>query len=45
MRSGTIFHTDTELPLDWVQNLSDEGVYLNVDKARVESLQNQQARA
>jgi len=44
MRRGTLFHTDTELPLAWVQNLSDEGVYLNVDRARVESLQHQASR-
>jgi uncharacterized protein YrrD len=42
MRSGTIFHTDTELPLDWIQNLSDEGVVLNVPRQRVEALREEQ---
>jgi uncharacterized protein YrrD len=42
MRSGTIFHTDTKLPLDWIQNLSDEGVVLNVPRERVEALRDEQ---
>jgi uncharacterized protein YrrD len=37
MRRGHLFHTDTELPISWVENLSDAGVVLNVARAQVES--------
>ncbi len=38
MRRGHLFHTDTEIPIGWVADLSDTGVVLNVTRARIESL-------
>ena len=38
LRRGFIFKQDTELPLEWVQALGDEGVVLRVEKEAVESL-------
>jgi hypothetical protein len=44
MRRGHLFHTDTELPISWVQDLSDKGIVLNVPRAAVESLAQQPPR-
>ena len=44
LRQGTIFHHDTDLPIDWVAELSDKGVMLNVPKSQVEEL-GQQGRS
>jgi uncharacterized protein YrrD len=38
LRRGFIFKQDTELPLEWVQALGDEGVVLKVEKEAVEAL-------
>ncbi len=38
LRRGILFHHDAELPMDWVQGLSDQAVTLNVPKSDVEAL-------
>lgn len=38
LRRGLLFKHDTELPLAWVQDLTDRGVALNVPKSQVEAL-------
>ncbi len=38
MRTGHLFHTETELPLSWVGELSDKGIVLTADKSQIESL-------
>lgn len=38
LKRGLIFKTEMELPLEWVQDLGDDGVLLNVPKDRVEAL-------
>lgn len=38
VRSGHIFHHDTEVPADWIKEISDDGILLNVPKSKVESL-------
>ena len=38
MRKGFIFHNDTEIPADWIKEISDDGILLNVPKSRVEAL-------
>ena len=45
MRRGHLFHTDTELPISWVQELSDKGVVLNVPRSEVEALAHQPPHA
>jgi len=41
MQKGLIFHSETELPVSWVEQLSDEGVILSVPRSQVESLREQ----
>jgi nucleotide-binding universal stress UspA family protein/uncharacterized protein YrrD len=38
VRSGFIFHHDTEIPVSMIEDISDDGVMLNVSKADVEKL-------
>jgi nucleotide-binding universal stress UspA family protein/uncharacterized protein YrrD len=38
LRRGLLFKQDIELPIDWVQELGDEGVVLKVTKDQVEAL-------
>ncbi len=38
LRRGFLFHHDAEVPITWVQELSDQAVVLNVSKHDVESL-------
>lgn len=37
LRKGFIFHTDTPLPVGWIDEISDKGVQLNVARAAVEA--------
>jgi nucleotide-binding universal stress UspA family protein/uncharacterized protein YrrD len=41
VRRGLIFRSETEIPPDWIQEYSDDGVVLNVAKDQVERLANQ----
>jgi nucleotide-binding universal stress UspA family protein/uncharacterized protein YrrD len=38
LRRGFIFHSETEIPVSMIQDISDDGVMLNVTKAQVEQL-------
>jgi len=40
LRQGRIFHRETSLPLEWLDELSDEGVMLKVTKSEVDALTN-----
>ncbi|MHB8574999.1 MAG: PRC-barrel domain-containing protein [Dehalococcoidia bacterium] len=37
LRQGFLFHHEAEIPISWVQDLSDKGVMLNVMRAAVEA--------
>lgn len=39
LRRGLLFKRDTELPVDWIRDVSDEGVVLKVHKRDVEALE------
>jgi uncharacterized protein YrrD len=39
VRSGFIFHTDTELPGSYVDEIAEDGILLNVTKSELEKLQ------
>ena len=38
VRSGFIFKQETEIPVEWVSEISDDGILLHVPKSRVEEL-------
>lgn len=38
IRRGALFKSETELPMSWIQEISDKGIVLNVPKQRVEEL-------
>lgn len=38
LRQGHLFHHETDLPIEWVDELSDKGITLKVTKADVEAL-------
>jgi sporulation protein YlmC with PRC-barrel domain len=38
MRKGKIFGDEVDVPVDWVEDLSDKGVVLNVERGSVEGL-------
>jgi hypothetical protein len=38
LRQGRIFKDEFDVPVEWVEDLSDKGVVLNVERGRVESL-------
>jgi len=42
LRRGFIFHSETEIPVSMIQDISDDGVMLNVTKAQVEQLTKKQ---
>ncbi len=37
-RKGRVFRSEAELPVEWIQDLTDKGVLLNVDRSEVERL-------
>jgi uncharacterized protein YrrD len=40
MKTGFLFKKETELPVDWIGEISDDGILLTVDKGQVEALAN-----
>lgn len=39
LRRGMLFKHEVEIPVDWVRDVSSEGVLLTVDKAQIEALE------
>jgi uncharacterized protein YrrD len=44
LRRGLIFKNETEIPVSMIQDISDDGVILNVTKAQVEQLVDSEKR-
>ena len=40
IRRGRLFRHDTAIPVEWIANISEKGVELNVSKSRIESWEN-----
>ncbi len=41
VRKGFIFKDDTEVPIEWVENITDDGIMLNVPKSKFDALAEQ----
>jgi sporulation protein YlmC with PRC-barrel domain len=41
VRKGFIFKDDTEVPIEWVEDITDDGIMLNVPKSKFDALAEQ----